>query len=257
MNCWGLHIPITTTRSRNPTFGGRRGSPRVLDSWREIVRLTRIFTLMRNRRTNIGLLFLIATVVPIAPAQDPLPAPIVIDASAAPAPPQALPFRVGGQSPGGHVLSANDRYLMMDGTPWFPLMGEFHYSRYPENQWEKELLKIKAAGIQVISTYVFWIHHEEVEGEFNWTGQRDLRRFIELCSKHGLYVWLRIGPFDHGEVRNGGFPDWLLEKTPTRENNPVFLHYVRRFDAEIAKQVKGLFWEGRWSDHRHPTGERI
>ena len=205
--------------------------------------MTRIFTLMRNRRTNIGLLFLLATVVPIAPAQDPLPAPIVIDASAAPTPPQALPFRVGGQSPGGHALSANDRYLMMDGTPWFPLMGEFHYSRYPENQWEKELLKIKAAGIQVISTYVFWIHHEEVEGEFNWTGQRDLRRFIELCSKHGLYVWLRIGPFDHGEVRNGGFPDWLLEKTPTRENNPVFLHYVRRFDAEIAKQVKGLFWK--------------
>jgi beta-galactosidase len=205
--------------------------------------LTSIFMLMRNRRTNIGLLFLIATVVPIAPAQDPLPAPIVIDASAVPAPPQALQFRVGGQSPGGHVLSANDRYLMMDGTPWFPLMGEFHYSRYPENQWEKELLKIKAAGIQVISTYVFWIHHEEVEGEFNWTGQRDLRRFIELCSKHGLYVWLRIGPFDHGEVRNGGFPDWLLEKTATRENNPVFLHYVRRFDAEITKQVKGLFWK--------------
>ncbi len=86
---------------------------------------------MRNRRTNIGLLFLIAAVVPIAPAQDPLPAPIVIDASAAPAPPRALPFRVGGQSPGGHVLSANDRYLMMDGAPWFLLMGEFHYSRYP------------------------------------------------------------------------------------------------------------------------------
>ena len=154
-------------------------------------------------------------------------------------------YRSGSEAslPAAMYLAANDRYLMMDGTPWFPLMGEFHYSRYPENQWEKELLKIKAAGIQVISTYVFWIHHEEVEGEFNWTGQRDLRRFIELCSKHGLYVWLRIGPFDHGEVRNGGFPDWLLEKTATRENNPVFLHYVRRFDAEIAKQVKGLFWK--------------
>jgi len=205
--------------------------------------LTRIFRLIRNRRTDIGLVFLIATMIPIVSAQDPVPAPIVIDASAAARPPKAVPFSVGGQSPSGHVLSANDRYLMMDGTPWFPLMGEFHYARYPENQWEKELLKIKAAGIQVISTYVFWIHHEEVEGQFNWTGQRDLRRFIELCSKHGLYVWLRIGPFDHGEVRNGGFPDWLLEKTAPREINPVFLRYVRRFDDEIAKQVKGLFWK--------------
>jgi len=169
--------------------------------------------------------------------------PLVIDASVAPPSPRPLPFAVGGQSPTGQVISANDRYLTLDGKPWFPIMGEFHYSRYPEDQWEKEILKTKAAGIQVISTYVFWIHHEELEGQFDWSGQRNLRRFVELCAKHGLYVWIRIGPWDHGEVRNGGFPDWLLAKTATRENNPVYLEYVRRFYAEIAKQTQGLFWK--------------
>ena len=169
--------------------------------------------------------------------------PIVIDASTAPPPPQALPFSVGGRSPIGHILGANDRYLTLDGSPWFPLMGEFHYACYPESQWEEELLKIKAAGIQVVSTYVFWIFHEEVEGEFVWSGQRDLRRFVQLCAKHGLYVWIRIGPWAHGEVRNGGLPDWLLAKTATRENNPAYLDHVRRFDSEIAKQVNGLFWK--------------
>jgi beta-galactosidase len=171
------------------------------------------------------------------------PDPIVIDATKKSPPPASLPFPVGGQSPDGHVFSANSRYLTRDGKSWFPVMGEFQYSRYPEADWEMEIRKMKAGGIQVISTYIFWIHHEEVEGQFDWTGQRNLRRFIELCSKNDLYVWIRIGPWDHGEVRNGGIPDWMIEKSPTRENNPVYLEAVSRFYSEIGKQVKGLFWK--------------
>ena len=33
---------------------------------------------------------------------------------------------------------------------------------------------MKAGGINVIATYVFWNMHEEHEGKFNWTGDRDL-----------------------------------------------------------------------------------
>lgn len=168
---------------------------------------------------------------------------IVIDARVTAPPPQPLPFPVGGTSPDGHSLSANQRYLIRDGQPWFPLMGEFHYSRYRADDWEQEILKMKAGGIQVISTYVFWIHHEEIEGDFDWRGQRDLRRFVQLCGKHGLYVWIRIGPWDHGEVRNGGLPDWLIEKTALRQNDPGYLQYVTRFFRQIGDQVKDLVWE--------------
>lgn len=171
------------------------------------------------------------------------PSPVVIDATTQAPQPAPLPFPVGGQSPDGHVLSANSRYLTKDGKPWFPVMGEFHYTRYPEADWEMEIQKMKAAGIQVISTYIFWIHHEEVEGQFDWTGQRNLRRFVELCSRNDLYVWIRIGPWDHGEVRNGGIPDWAIQKSPVRENNPIYLEAVARFYDEIGRQVHGLFWK--------------
>ena len=138
----------------------------------------------------------------------------------------------------------NERYLTLDGKPWLPVMGEFHYSRVPEAQWEEEILKMKEAGVSIISTYVIWIHHEEIEGQFDWTAQRDLRRFVELCARHGMHVYPRIGPWAHGEVRNGGFPDWLQQKTAkTRENDPVYLKYVQRFYTQVGQQLKGLLWK--------------
>ena len=180
----------------------------------------------------------------LAPATDqPATPSVVIDARTRPAAPRPLPFPTGGSSPNGHTLSANSRYLTLDGKPWLPVMGEFHFSRYPESGWEEELLKMKAGGVRIVSTYIFWIHHEEIEGQFDWSGRRNLRRFVELCAKHGLFVWIRVGPWDHGEVRNGGFPDWLLSKCQTRQNDPVYLDYVRRLYGEIGQQVKGQFWK--------------
>lgn len=76
----------------------------------------------------------------------------------------------------------------------------------------------------------FWNIHEEAEGQYDWKENKDLRRFIELCRKHDLHVWLRIGPWCHGEARYGGFPDWLVSiEGGTRKDNPVYLKYVQRF----------------------------
>ena len=57
----------------------------------------------------------------------------------------------------------NSRYLVQDGKPWLPGMGEFHFARYPHRYWEEEFLKIKAAVVEVVSSGSIWIHHEEVQ----------------------------------------------------------------------------------------------
>jgi beta-galactosidase len=167
---------------------------------------------------------------------------ISIDAQRPIAPPETGYFHLGGISKSGNSLSVNSRYIIKNSEPWLPVMGEFHFARYPEAYWEEEILKMKAGGVQVVSTYIFWIHHEEIEGQFDWSGQRNLRHFVELCGKHGMYVVVRIGPWDHGEVRNGGFPDWLLAKAKVRTNDPTYLSYVQRFYGEIGKQLQGLYW---------------
>lgn len=139
----------------------------------------------------------------------------------------------------------NSHYLTRDGKPWFPVMGEMHYSRYLETLWEESLRKIKAGGLTVVSTYVIWIHHEEEEGIFDFEGCRNLRLFVNLCKKVGISVFLRLGPWVHGEVRNGGFPDWLQkiesEGIKLRSNDEKYLTYVRRYWEQVYNQVKGMF----------------
>ena len=134
--------------------------------------------------------------------------------------------------------------LIIDGKRVVPVMGEIHYSRIPADEWQKELRKMKDGGVTIIANYVFWNHVEEEEGIFNWSGQRSLRRFLELCKEEGLPVCLRIGPYCHGEARNGGFPDWMVEHGgQLRTEDPVFLHNVEDFYRQIFTQVQGLQWK--------------
>lgn len=138
----------------------------------------------------------------------------------------------------------NEKYLMKNGKPWFPIMGEIHYSRYPEVYWEESLYKMKSGGIDIVSSYVIWIHHEECEGDYDFSANKNLRKFVETCKSCGLYMALRIGPWCHGEVRNGGFPDWLLHKGYNlRTNDPDYLAEVRKFYTKIYEQVEGLLYE--------------
>jgi beta-galactosidase len=166
-------------------------------------------------------------------------------AIASPKPPVTEGFKMGdSRRPDGATLTLDSSSLLLDGRRWTPVMGEFHFARYPENEWREELLKMKAGGIDIVSTYVFWIHHEEIEGQFDWSGSRNLRKFIQTCQDVGLKTFVRCGPWDHGEVRNGGFPDWLLQKGwKLRSDDPNYLAKTKIFYAEIAKQLDGLFWK--------------
>ena len=170
--------------------------------------------------------------------------PISVDLSSVPAAPHRRLAFGSATRPSGSTLTVDGTSLRLDGRPWLPAMGEFQYSRYPQAQWRDELLKMKAGGIDVVATYVFWIHQEEVEDRWDWTGRRDLRRFVQLAGEAGLKVVARIGPWDHGEVRNGGFPDWLLDKGyPLRSDDPGYLREAAGLYGQVARQLVGLLWK--------------
>lgn len=141
-------------------------------------------------------------------------------------------------------FSWNQQHLIRNGKPWLPTMGEFHYSRYPREEWRGEIRKMKACGVEIIATYVFWIHHEAKEGVFDFTGQRDVGEFLRICGEEGLYVWLRIGPWCHGECRHGGFPEWLMKKEhPIRCNDPKYLALVRSLWLALYRQTHAALYK--------------
>lgn len=149
-----------------------------------------------------------------------------------------------GKNGSGEEISFTNYYMQKNGQPFFGISGEFHFSRMSDTRWEDELIKMKMCGINVVATYVFWIHHEEEEGIFDFSGCRNLRKFVQLCQKHGLYVILRVGPFDHGEVRNGGIPDWLYGKPfEVRKLSDGFLYYTKRLYSHIAQETSGMFYK--------------
>jgi beta-galactosidase len=167
-----------------------------------------------------------------------------LDASVIAPAPVAAPLKLGtSRSPDGHVIAVNTRYLTRDGKAWLPVMGEFHYSRVPREDWEAQLLKMKAGGVEIVAAYEIWQHHQDKPGVFDFSGNRDLRAFVELCAKHGLYVYLRPGPWVHAEVRFGGIPDFVVDQTQTRSNDPAYLAYVDQWFRKVGTEVKGLMYK--------------
>lgn len=151
-----------------------------------------------------------------------------------------LPFE--GKDADGNQYSVNNHYLCRNQVPILPIMGEFHFTRWQPAGWREALLKMKAGGIQIVATYIFWIHHEEKQGEWNFNGCRDLNQFLQICKEVGIHVWLRIGPWAHGECRNGGFPDWIANSTEfvPRTNDALYLEYVDKFYMQIGKHTRGM-----------------
>ncbi len=170
------------------------------------------------------------------------PAPTsTVPVPAAPAVPETGYLHLGHYPHPTRTFSVNSQHLELDGRPWLPIMGEFHYSRVPCSEWALELAKLRAGGVQVVASYVIWNHHEAHEHDLRWDGQRDLARFVEQAARAGLLVYLRPGPWVHAEVRLGGFPNWLTG--PVRCNDPAYLERVSRWYRQVALQVRGQLWQ--------------
>lgn len=158
------------------------------------------------------------------------------------APPvREAPLEMGDPAGAPDAVRLTSRYVERDGRPWFPVMGEYHFSRDRPERWEAELRTMRSGGVTVVATYLLWIVHEEVRGHVRWDGPRDLRRFVRTAARAGLDVVLRIGPWAHGETRNGGFPDWLQAlPVALRTNDPAYVDLARGWYAAIGDQVRDL-----------------
>uniref|UniRef100_A0A673IR96 Beta-galactosidase-like n=1 Tax=Sinocyclocheilus rhinocerous TaxID=307959 RepID=A0A673IR96_9TELE len=85
--------------------------------------------------------------------------------------------------------------FLKDGEAFRYISGSIHYSRIPRVYWKDRLLKMYMAGLNAIQTYVPWNFHEPVPGQYDFSGDRDLEHFLQLCQDIGLLVIMRPGPY--------------------------------------------------------------
>jgi hypothetical protein len=135
-----------------------------------------------------------------------------------------------------------EKDFLLDGRPFRIMAGEIHYQRIPREYWADRLMKVKAAGLNTVGTYVFWNALEPEPGQWDFSGGNDLAAFIRTAQRMGLWVIVRPGPYACAEWDFGGLPAWLL-RTPdikVRCSDPRYLAACEAYILKIGEVVRDL-----------------
>uniref|UniRef100_A0A8C2MV69 Beta-galactosidase n=1 Tax=Cricetulus griseus TaxID=10029 RepID=A0A8C2MV69_CRIGR len=119
--------------------------------------------------------------------------------------------------------------FMLEDSTFQIFGGSVHYFRVPKEYWRDRLLKMKACGLNTLTTYVPWNLHEPERGKFDFSGNLDLEAFIQLAAKIGLWVILRPGPYICSEIDLGGLPSWLLQD-PNMKLRTTYYGFTKAVD---------------------------
>ena len=137
------------------------------------------------------------------------------------------------------MIEYDNKSLIINSKRILLVGGEFHYFRVPNQLWEDKIKKMKSAGLNFVSIYIPWNWHEPEEGKYIWDGDRDLKKFLELCKKYELYVVIKPGPYICAEWDFGGFPHWLIPKNlKLRMLDFEYLNYVEKWYKKIYEITK-------------------
>jgi hypothetical protein len=92
------------------------------------------------------------------------------------------------------------------------LAAEIAYMRYPRDEWELLLARMRQLGANTIAVPVRWSWHAPRPGIFELGGhsnpQRDLLGFVQLCDQLGLRVLLKL------DSAGAMAPEWLIHAHP-------------------------------------------
>lgn len=143
-------------------------------------------------------------------------------------------------------LDPSQPQFLKDGQPFRFVGGQFNYFHSLPGSWQRKLRTMRAAGLNVVSTYVEWSLHNPHDGVYQWTGPADAVRFVQLAALECLLVVLRPAPYICAEREMGGFPYWLLAKYPQihlRSMDADYVREVQRWNAEMMPRFERLLYE--------------
>ncbi|WP_203569070.1 glycoside hydrolase family 35 protein [Aestuariimicrobium ganziense] len=134
------------------------------------------------------------------------------------------------------TIEPTDQGFQRHGEPHLIISGAVHYFRVHPDDWAHRLGLLAAMGCNTVETYVVWNFHAPDPDTIDFTGWRDLSRFLTLAQEAGLDAIVRPGPYVCAEWEAGGFPGWLLADPSMRlrvRDERYEAHVERWFDALI------------------------
>lgn len=139
-------------------------------------------------------------------------------------------------------FAVRDGRFLLNGEPFQIRCGELHYPRIPRPYWRHRIRMARAMGLNAVCAYLFWNFHEQVEGKFDFSGDRDAAEFVRTCQEEGMRVLLRPGPYSCAEWDFGGLPWWLLKDPEMRVrcSYPPFVRAAERYLMRVGKELAPL-----------------
>ncbi|MCC2686330.1 MAG: beta-galactosidase, partial [Paenibacillaceae bacterium] len=138
------------------------------------------------------------------------------------------------------IVRYDDKSWFIRDQRIFIISAAIHYFRLPRQEWAEVLDKARAAGCNCVETYIPWNWHEEKEGEWDFSGDKDLEAFLSMCEERELYAIVRPGPYICAEWDFGGLPWWLSAKPDMKYRcyHEPFLHYVDLYLNQVIPRIE-------------------
>jgi Glycosyl hydrolases family 35 len=169
------------------------------------------------------------------------------------------------------LVSYDARSITLNGTRALFLGGSMHPTRATHQTWNMALDDAVHQGLNLITTYIFWSAHQpKRENRLDWTLQRNVpcngvattvaddsihgqpegqqtlcnwtvADSIRDAANRGLFVHVRIGPYDCAEYNYGGIPEWLPltnENMSMRRPNVEWMAAMEGFVIDIVHHLK-------------------
>ena len=132
--------------------------------------------------------------------------------------------------------------FVRDGEPVKLISGAVHYFRNMPDTWRDIFKKMRAMGLNCVETYCAWNMHEKKKGEFDFTGNLDIAKFITIAAEEGLMAIVRPGPYICAEWEFGGLPWWIQaeDDMEIRCSNEAYIKYFDRYLAKMFEQIRPL-----------------
>jgi hypothetical protein len=169
---------------------------------------------------------------------------------------------------GAFNISYDSRSILMNDERVILLGGSLHPSRATKETWDHALDEVVLNGLNLITVYVMWEDHQPVPTkDIDWSFPKgvqfddgskstatdwSLASAIRSAARRGLFVHIRIGPYDCAEYSYGGIPEYIPLQYPNIEMRRPNLEWLQVMRSFVEKMVDYLDENELWAHQGGP-----